>query len=158
MPSSIFWFARQASKVSSVKPACLAIASSGSSGFCTTQSFCCWNSVSIIGKYLSLSGAARQHEGGGGQRVEREFAEDEAHLAGVDVALLELRDRSCSWNVAQCGQVIEAYSMMVTGAFVLAERLLAERARGHQLGVGGAGQRAPARRCRVADAGPGSRR
>src|SRR6266700_6608638 len=38
-----------------------------------------------------LGRAARQHEACGGKLVEWEFAEDEANLAGVDVALLELR-------------------------------------------------------------------
>ena len=72
-------------------------------------------SVSISGKYLSLAGAARQHGGGGGERIERELAEDEADLAGIDVFLLHLRIGGLV-EVAQCGQVIEAYSMMVTGA------------------------------------------
>src|SRR5438034_1313102 len=37
-----------------------------------------------------LAGAARQHGGGGRERIEREFAENEAHLAGVDVLLFQL--------------------------------------------------------------------
>src|SRR5712692_9983982 len=35
-----------------------------------------------------LAGATRQHGAGGGQRIEREFPENEADLAGVDVFLL----------------------------------------------------------------------
>src|ERR1700722_1569661 len=36
-----------------------------------------------------LAGAARQHEAGRGERVERKLAENETHLAGVDVAFLQ---------------------------------------------------------------------
>src|SRR5262245_30764160 len=35
-----------------------------------------------------VAGTARQHGGGGRERIERKFPEDEAHLAGVDVFLL----------------------------------------------------------------------
>src|SRR6266566_8570855 len=37
-----------------------------------------------------LAGAAREHRGGEGERIERKFPEDEAHLAGIDVFLLHL--------------------------------------------------------------------
>src|SRR6516165_711545 len=37
-----------------------------------------------------VAGAARQHGGGGRERIEGKFPEDEAHLAGVDVFLLHL--------------------------------------------------------------------
>ena len=49
------------------------------------------NSRSVIGIIFAVAVAARQHETGGGERIEREFAQDESHLAGVDVALLQLR-------------------------------------------------------------------
>ncbi|CAD5291490.1 hypothetical protein BOSE62_100006 [Bosea sp. 62] len=38
-----------------------------------------------------LAGAAGEHEPGHRQRIEREFADDEAHLAAVDILPLELR-------------------------------------------------------------------
>src|SRR5262245_17711423 len=44
------------------------------------------------GEKLSLAGAARQHRAGGGERVERELAEDETHFSRVDDALLEFRE------------------------------------------------------------------
>src|SRR6516162_10742046 len=40
-------------------------------------------------KFL-VAGTARQHGGGRRERIERKFPEDEAHLTGVDVFLLEL--------------------------------------------------------------------
>src|SRR4030095_12762904 len=39
-----------------------------------------------------LAGTAGEHEGAGRERVEGELAQDEAHLAGIDVALLQLRE------------------------------------------------------------------
>ena len=42
-------------------------------------------------------------------------------LAGVDVFCLELREDVVSWKCAQCGQVIEAYSTMVTWASGVAQ-------------------------------------
>src|SRR5690606_17308454 len=60
-----------------------------------------------------IAGATRQHGPRLGKNVERELAEDQPHLPSVDVLPLQL----CStllWKLAQWGQVIEAYSTMVT--------------------------------------------
>ena len=97
-----------------------------------------------------LVGAARQHRGAGGQRIEREFAEDEAHLAGVDVALLQFR----------IGGLVEVRAVRAghRGVFddgdrsvVLAERAVAERRRDQKLGRGHALRRPRAAmfRCRA---------
>ena len=74
------WFCRQASKLSWVKPFLIAIASSGSSGFCTTQSFCCEKNASISGKYLSLpaqrasmAAAAASASSGNSRKMKRTF-------------------------------------------------------------------------------------
>src|SRR5690349_12919920 len=43
------------------------------------------------GEILVLAGTARQHEGASRDRIEGKLAEDESHLAGINVALLQLR-------------------------------------------------------------------
>ena len=74
-----------------MKPNCLAIACSGSIGFCTIQSALLGEQRLDHRHVFVLAGAARQHEAGRRERIERKFAEDEAHLAGIDVALLQFR-------------------------------------------------------------------
>ena len=51
-----------------------------------------------------LAGAARQHEGGGSEIVERKFAENVTHLAGVDVLLLDFRETSSPGNARNAGR------------------------------------------------------
>src|SRR5262249_32691550 len=101
-----------------------------------------------------LAAAARQHGGRGRQLVEREFAEDEADLAGVDIFALELRiDRFVEMGAVRTGHggVFDDGA----GRAVAAQDHVAERTRLHQFGERGIlRQRGPrAVRNREADQG-----
>src|SRR5262249_15741417 len=83
-------------------------------------------------KIFVLAGAARQHGGGGGQRVERKFPENEANLAGIDVFLLQLRVRRLVEMAAvRAGHrgIFDDGDRGIVGAL----DLVAQRARRHQL-------------------------
>jgi hypothetical protein len=61
---------------------------SASNGLSPNAQFFCWSkSRSMIAVRFSGPGAAGQHEARGRERIEREFAQNELHLAGVDVVL-----------------------------------------------------------------------
>ena len=81
---------------------------------------------------LVAARAARQHRGARRQVVERELAHDEAHLAGVDVLLLERREH----GVVEVGAVAAGHGGVLhdrDGRVVLAEHEVGQRAGLRQL-------------------------
>ena len=86
----------------------------------------------VDNRELTVGGrAAGDHDGGGGQRIERILAEQEAHLAGVDVLLFErIEDLGVEALAVRAGHggVLDDHVRRVG----IAERHFAERAGNHQ--------------------------
>src|SRR6266404_5338339 len=116
--SSSAWSLRQASTGCWLRPACLPIRVSVSVVFFVTQSFCCLNSRSTTAKYFPESSLAMQRAS-----IEPAAALMSSGNSRNTKRILPLSMNSdlifgntVSVNAAQCGQVIEAYSVIVTVA------------------------------------------
>src|SRR6266851_2473333 len=116
--SSSAWSLRQSSTACWLRPACLPMRVSVSVVFFVTQSFCCLNSMSTTAKYLPASSLAMQRAS-----IEPAAALTSSGNSRNTKRILPLSiysdlifGNTLSVKAAQCGQVIEAYSVMVTEA------------------------------------------
>src|SRR3954466_10622630 len=116
--SSRAWSLRQSSTACWLRPACLPIRIRVSVVFLTTQSFCCLNSMSMTAKYLPASSLAMQRAS-----IEPAAAVMSSGNSRNTKRILPLSmysdlifGNTFSVKAAQCGQVIEANSVIVTAA------------------------------------------
>ncbi len=119
-------------KVSSVKPIGMTVASRGFSGLSTTQVFWVRKSSSMVGKNLSLP-AQRASDEAAPASGSSGYSRKMNRTLPVSMSRCLSSGKTSLANRAQCGQVIEAYSMITFGALG-AERLFAERPRLHEVG------------------------
>src|SRR3981081_907013 len=116
--SSSAWSLRQALTACWLGPACLPIRVSVSVVFFATQSFCCLNSMSMTAKYFPASSLAMQRasiepaaalmSSGNSRKIKR--------ILPLSMYSDLIFGNTVSVKFAQCGQVIDANSVMVTEA------------------------------------------
>src|SRR4051794_3475902 len=117
--SSSAWSFRQSSTACWLRPACLPIRISVSVVFFNTQSFCCLNSMSITAKYLPASSLAMQRASmePAAALMSSGNSRNTYRILPVSIYSDLIFGNTASLKAAQCGQVIDANSVIVTGAF-----------------------------------------
>src|SRR6266404_5523882 len=116
--SSSAWSLRQSSTACWLRPACLPIRVSVSVVFFVTQSFCCLNSMSTTAKYLLESSLAMQRASiePAAALISSGNSRNTKRILPLSMNSDLIFGNTVSVNAAQCGQVIEAYSVIVTVA------------------------------------------
>src|SRR5712672_2958146 len=116
--SSSAWSLRQSSTACWLRPACLPIRVSVSVVFFTTQSFCCLNSMSTTAKYFPASSLAMQRASiePAAALMSSGNSRNTKRILPLSIYSDLIFGNTVSVKAAQCGQVIEAYSVIVTVA------------------------------------------
>src|SRR5438045_5302103 len=116
--SSSAWSLRQSSTACWLRPACLPIRISVSVVFFNTQSFCCLNSMSMTAKYLPASSLAMQRASIAPAAALMSSGNSRNTYRILPVSMYSdlIFGNTVSLKAAQCGQVIDANSVIVTGA------------------------------------------
>src|SRR3954452_16502879 len=116
--SSSAWSFRHSSIACWLRPACLPIRISISVVFFNTQSFCCLNSMSITAKYLPASSLAMQRASiePAAALMSSGNSRNTYRILPVSMYSDLILGNTVSLKAAQCGQVIDANSVIVTGA------------------------------------------
>src|SRR6202158_5919467 len=116
--SSRAWSLRQSSTACWLRPACLPIRVRVSVVFFITQSFCCLNSMSVTAKYLPASSLAMQRDSIEPAAALMSSGNSRNTYRTLPVSIYSdlILGNTVSLKAAQCGQVIDAYSVIVTEA------------------------------------------
>src|SRR3979411_2749690 len=116
--SSSAWSLRQSSTACWLRPACLPIRVRVSVVFFITQSFCCLNSMSMTAKYFPASSLAMQRASIDPAAALMSSGNSRNTESSLPVSIYSdlIFGNTTSLKAAQCGQVIEAYSVIVTAA------------------------------------------